>query len=201
MRPARLSCAGEKRTEKWAPVLAHAPSRAFFVVDVKIPLKPFFLLFLEWQYCSSRKSQPHLNCIDGATPSSRFENPARREIWQMQGCIISALVHLGRAATPDHAIGSAAQVGIDVVYEWGDVRIIGETIHDGISSGAAGKHGGAKFLDRHGGFDEGGTKTTADAVWPVAMVAYGIVAAEAVIRTLIDLPVDNLVGPRHVLIR
>src|SRR5260221_4746117 len=118
----------------------------------------------------------------------------------MQKCIISGLVQLRRAATGDHAISSTAQVGINDVYEWRDVRVIRETIHDGISSGAACKHGGAKFLDHHGGFDEGRAKAAANAVWPVAMVAYGIVAAEPVIRALIDLAVGNLVGPRHVLI-
>ena len=39
---------------------------------------------------------------------------------------ISALVRLQRAATADNAVGSSAQVGIDLVNEWSDARIIGK---------------------------------------------------------------------------
>ena len=111
----------------------------------------------------------------------------------------SALVRLGRAATADDAVGSGAQVGIDVVDEWGHVRIIGKTLHDKISLGAADKYGIPKFLDHHGRLDKGRAEPAANAVWSVAMVAHGIVAPEAVIGALINLAVDDLIGLRRLL--
>ena len=62
--------------------------------------------------------------------------------------------------------------------------VVYNRLHDEISVGAAGKHGCPEFLDHHGRFDEGRAESAANAVWPVAMVAHGIVAPEAVIGAL-----------------
>src|SRR5271167_2278603 len=71
----------------------------------------------------------------------------------------SALVRLERTAAADGTAGSGAEVGIDIVDEWGDVGIIGRALHDGTSCGAAHKDGCPEFLNGYGRFNERRAKT------------------------------------------
>src|SRR5271157_2533648 len=79
----------------------------------------------------------------------------------------SALVRLERTAAADGTVGSGAEVGIDIVDEWGDVGIFGKALHDGTSCGAAHKYGCPEFLNGHRRFDEGRARTAAHAVGPM----------------------------------
>src|SRR5215475_8544976 len=109
----------------------------------------------------------------------------------------SAMLLLQPLGTPaaERPVGARLQIGIDVVHIGRHVGVVAEALHDRGALAAPIHDDVPEGIDRRQPVDQRRREARADAVWTMAVIAAGMVAAKPVVRPAIHLAVDDPVKP------
>jgi hypothetical protein len=103
------------------------------------------------------------------------------------------LIQFHRPSTAEGAVVTRLQICVDIINIGGDVGIAGETLHVRSALRNAFQHNMTERINVEKSIDEGRRESRARAVWAMAVIAGGVVPPEAVIRSCVDLTVDDAV--------